>query len=144
MDKTRLYAYIQFSGNDDFPLEILTNRLGIQPTETWKAGELRNPKYPNHPIQLYTAWIYKIEGKETVDTKDVLLPLLNAFKSKTKIINQLKEELVLDVKLELVIEIFNGHTPAFVIYPEFSRFAGEIDAFLDVDMYVFSFNEPED
>ena len=76
-----------------------------------------------------------------MDTKDVLLPLLNAFKSKTKIIIQLKEELVLDVKLELVVHIYNGYTPAFVIYPEFSRFAGEINAFLDVDMYILSMNQ---
>ncbi|MFJ7973775.1 hypothetical protein [Psychrobacillus sp. NPDC096389] len=37
MDKTPLYAYILFSGNDDFQLDIVTKRLGAQPKQTCKA-----------------------------------------------------------------------------------------------------------
>lgn len=44
MDKTRLYAYIKFIGNDDFPLDVLTERLGVKPTSTWKVGSRVN--YP--------------------------------------------------------------------------------------------------
>lgn len=142
MDKTNLYAYIQFSANDDFPLEVVNERLGVQPTLAWKVGERRHPNRPNHPIQSYTGWQFKIQSKETLDSEDVLRPLLEMFQSKTDVINQLKAEFDLDVQLELVIQIYNGYTPGFVIYPEFSKFAAEINAFLDVDMYVFSFNEP--
>ncbi|WP_371514516.1 hypothetical protein [Solibacillus sp. R5-41] len=56
-------------------------------------------------------------------------------------INQLKEELTLDVQLELVVNIYDGYTPALVIYPEFSKFAAEINAILDIDMYVYSYND---
>ena len=90
----------------------------------------------------YTGWHYEIERKESFDTEDVLHPLLEVFQSKTDTINQSKEELTLDVSLELVIQIYDGYTPGLVIYPEFSKFAAEINAFLDIDMYVFSSNEP--
>ncbi|MGE7024427.1 DUF4279 domain-containing protein [Solibacillus cecembensis] len=145
MDKTSLYAYIQFSGNDDFPLDVVTERLGVQPTKTWKVGERVKPNHPiNQLLRSYTGWRFEIETKESLDTEDVLLPLLEVFQSKTETINQLKEELILDVRLELVIQIYNGYTPGLVIYPEFSKFAAEINAFLDIDMYVFSFNEPDE
>lgn len=142
MDKTSLYAYILFSGNDDFPLDVVTERLGVQPTKTWKVGERVNSNHPtNQRLRSYTGWHFEIETKESLDTEDVLRPILELFQSKTDTIKQLKVELNLDVQLELVIHIYDGYTPGLVIYPEFSKFAGEIDAVLDVDMYVFSSNE---
>ncbi|MEK3981433.1 DUF4279 domain-containing protein [Psychrobacillus sp. FSL K6-2836] len=145
MDKTSLYTYIQFSGNDDFPLDVVTERLGVQPTKTWRVGERVKPNHPiNQLLRSYTAWHYEIETKETLYTEDVLRPLLEVFQSKTETINQLKEELILDIRLELVIQIYDGYTPALVIYPEFSKFAAKINAILDVDMYVFSFNDPDE
>lgn len=57
MGKTSLYAYILFSGNDDFSLNIVTERLGIQPTKTWKVGERVKPNQPkNHLLRSYTGW----------------------------------------------------------------------------------------
>ena len=145
MDKTSLYAYILFSGNDDFPLDVVTERLGVQPTKTWKVGERVKPNHPiNQLLRSYTGWHFEIETKESLETEDVLRPLLEVFQSKTDTINRLKEELILDVRLELVIQIYDGYTPGLVIYPEFSKFAAEINAFLDVDMYAFSFNEPDE
>ncbi|SES43977.1 DUF4279 domain-containing protein [Psychrobacillus sp. OK032] len=145
MGKTSLYAYILFSGNDDFPLDVVTVRLGVQPTKTWKVGERSTPNHPiNQLLRSYTGWRFEIETKESIDTEDVLRPLLEVFQSKTDTINQLKEELILDVRLELVIQIYDGYSPGLVIYPEFSKFAAEINAILDVDMYVFSFNEPDE
>ncbi len=142
MGKTSLYAYILFSGNDDFPLNLVTERLDIQPTKTWKVGELVKPNHPkNQLLRSYTGWHFEIETKESQDSEDVLRPLLEVFQSKTDTINQLKEEFNLDVSLELVIQIYDGYTPGLVIFPEFSKFAAEINAILDVDMYVYSFNE---
>ena len=31
MEKTKLYAYIVFEGNDDFPLEVVTSRPEFSP-----------------------------------------------------------------------------------------------------------------
>jgi len=34
MEQTTLYAYIKFSGNDDFPLEVVTESLEIKQEPT--------------------------------------------------------------------------------------------------------------
>lgn len=143
MEKTTLYAYISFTRNDDvddFPLEVVTEPLEVQPTETWRIGD----KINNHHVRSFTCWKYESETLETLDSDDVLLPILNVFQSKTDTINQLKKELNLNVQIELVITMIDGYTPGLAISPEFSRFAAGINALIDIDMYVHSFSEPEE
>lgn len=145
MDKTALYAYISFTRNDgeyDFPLEVVTERLGIQPTTAWKVGERVDSNPPR--IRFFTCWKFESETLETLNSDDVLHPILNKFKDKTKTINQLKDELNLNVQIELVITMIDGHTPGLVINPEFSAFAAAINAFIDIDMYIYPFNEMEE
>ncbi|WP_230874956.1 DUF4279 domain-containing protein [Lysinibacillus cavernae] len=141
--KTTQYAYLLISGNDDFSLEVVTQRLGILPTATWKIGDSVQPNNPRNLLEhSYTGWKYESAALETLETQEVLHPLLEVFQSKIDIINQLKEELTLDVQMELVIQIYDGHTPGLVIYPAFSKFLSEINAFLDIDMYAYSYDEP--
>ena len=145
MKKTTLYAYISFAEKDyvnDFPLEIVTEQLGVQPTTTWRIGDKVNINHSR--VRSFTCWKYESETLETLDVDDVLLPILNAFQSKTDTINQLKKKLNLHVKIELVITMIDGYTPGLVISPEFSSFASAINAFIDIDMYVYPFSEPEE
>lgn len=143
MEKITLYAYIRFTGNDDvddFPLEIVTERLNVTPTTAWKIGD----KVNQFRDRSFTCWKYESETLETLDSEDVLRPILNVFQSKTEAINQLKIELNLSVQIYLVITMIDGHTPGLTIFPEFSRFAAAINAFIDIDMYVYPFTDPEE
>lgn len=145
MEKTTLYAYISFIGSedvDDFPIEVISERLGIEPTETWRIGDKVNTT--NTRVRSFTCWKYGSETLETLDSQDVLRPILDAFNSKIDTINQLKRELNLHVHIEVVVTIIDGYTPGLVIYPEFSSFAAAIDAYIDIDMYVHPFNESEE
>ena len=143
MEKTHLYAYIDFRGKDDiddFPVEAVTEILGVQPTTILRKGERINDVH----TRSFTSWQYKSEILETLDVDDVLLPILHVFQDKTDLINRLKEELNLNVQIELVITMIDGYTPGLVISPEFSRFASAINAFIDIDMYVYPFSESEE
>lgn len=143
MEKTNLYAYINFTGKDevyDFPVEVVTETLGVQPTTIWRMGERINDKH----ICSFTSWKYESGTIETLDTDDVLRPILNVFQYKTDTINRIKEELNLSVRIELVITMINGYTPGFTISPEFSRFASAINASIGIDLYVYPFSEPEE
>lgn len=145
MDKTTLYAYISFTRSDDeddFPLEVVTERLGIQPTTAWKVGERVNTISPR--VHFFTSWKYGTESIETLDSDDVLHPIFNKFKDKTETINQLKNEFNLNVKIAMVISMIDGHSPGLGINPEFSAFAAAINAPIDIDMYVYPFNEMEE
>ena len=141
MEKTTQYAYITFHGNDDFPLEIVTERLGVQPTKTWKVGERVHPN--NQLERSYTCWKFESDTLETLDSEEVLRPILDVFQSKIDTINQLKEELDLQVHLELVIQVYDGYTPGLVIYPDLSAFVAAINAFIDIDMYAYPYDEQE-
>lgn len=143
MKKTNLYAYIQFTGKDevyDFPVEVITEMLDVQPTRILRMGEKINDVH----TRSFTSWQYKSETLETLDVDDVLLPILNVFQDKTDTINRIKEDLNLNVQIELVITMIEGYTPCLVITPEFSRFASAINAFIDIDMYVYPFSESEE
>lgn len=143
MDKTSLYAYISFTGKDDvddFPVEVVTEMLGIKPTRILRMGERINDVRKRS----FTSWQYESETLETLDVDDVLIPILNVFQEKTDLINLIKKELKLNVKVSLVITMIDGFTPGLVIYPEFSKFASDINAFIDIDMYVYPFSEPEE
>ncbi|WP_274310461.1 DUF4279 domain-containing protein [Solibacillus daqui] len=81
---------------------------------------------------------------KNVNLHDVLLPILNVFQYKTDTINRIKEELNLNVRIELVITMINGYTPGLTISPEFSRFASATNASIGIDIYVYPFSEPEE
>lgn len=143
MEKTSLYAYISFTGKDDvddFPVEVVTEMLGVKPTRILRMGERIN----DVRTRSFTSWQYESETLETLDVDDVLLPILNVFQEKTETINRIKKELNLNVKVALVITMIDGFTPGLAIYPEFSKFASDINAFIDIDMYVYPFSEPEE
>lgn len=92
----------------------------------------------------FTSWQYESQTLETLDVEDVLLPILNVFQDKTDLINRVKEELNLNVRVYLVINIVNGHTPGMTISPELSKLLSSIDAPLGIDMHVYSFSELEE
>ena len=143
MEKTSLYAYISFTGKDDvddFPVEVVTEMLGVKPTRILRMGERIN----DVRTRSFTSWQYESETLETLDVDEVLIPILNVFQEKTDSINLIKKELKLNVKVALVITMIDGFTPGLVIYPEFSKFASDINAFIDIDMYVYPFSEPEE
>lgn len=147
MKKTSLYAYITLKSEEfsDFPLEIVTERLGIKPTQTWKAGDRIHPNNPDNPLERsYTCWKFKTETIETLEPEEVLLPIFDLFESKTDVMNQLKEEFDLQANIELVIEVYDGYMPGLVIYPKFSTFSAAIDAAIGIDMYVFSLDSEEE
>ncbi|MEK4080046.1 DUF4279 domain-containing protein [Solibacillus sp. FSL K6-1126] len=143
MEKTSLYAYISFTGKDDvddFPVEVITDMLGVQPTTIYRMGERIN----DVRTRSFTSWQFETETLETFDSDDVLLPILNVFQYKTVTINRLKEELNLNIQIQLVITMINGYTPGLVISPEFSRFASAINASIGIDMYVYPFSDSEE
>ena len=142
MEQTSFYTYIHLAGDDDFSLDEVTKRLGIEPTTTWRVGEKVHPNKPHE--RLYTCWKHKIGPVESLDVDDVLKPLYDLFNPKVDIINALKEQYDLSVKIALVIEMDNGRTPGFAISPAFSRFTSSLDAMMDIDMYVYPFSEEDE
>ena len=141
MEQTSFYTYIKLAGDDDFPLDEVTRRLGIEPTNAWRVGDKVRLTSPLE--RFYTCWKYKIGPVTSLDVDDVLNPLYDVFHSKVDIINALKEQYDLSVRIVVVIEIENGNKPALTIAPAFSHFANQVGADIDVDLYAYAYNEVE-
>ena len=75
MEMTKVMVYFNIKGGD-FPLETVTELLGITPTNTMKNGELRSPE---HPSYRFTSWSYGTDYEETLDIDNQLLPILEVF-----------------------------------------------------------------
>lgn len=141
MEQTSFYTYIKLTGNDDFPLDEVTERLGIEPTTTWRIGEKVRPHQPLE--RFYTCWKYKVGPVQSLDVNDVLVPLYERFHSKVDVINSLKKQYDLSVRIVVVIEIENGNKPELTIAPTFSQFASNFGAEIDVDLYAYAYSEVE-
>ncbi|MER1999303.1 MAG: DUF4279 domain-containing protein, partial [Lysinibacillus sp.] len=124
---------------EDFPLDEVTKCLGVEPTEVWHVGDKVRP---NSPLErFYTCWKYKIGPVSSLDVADVLAPLYDLFYSKADIINALKAEYDLSVRIVVVIDIENGNKPALTIAPTFSQFASSVGADIEVDLYAYAYSE---
>ena len=142
MEKTKVLAYLAFTGNDDFPLEVFTKTLQVEPSEMWKMGEpvIHSP-FPR--TRKFTMWQYGVE-KETVNVDDVLMPVIHRFESKEELIVNLIRQYNVGLRISIVIQIYDGLTPGFVINPEASAFATAIGANFDIDLYAYPYCEVVD
>ena len=142
MEQTSFYTYMKLAGDDDFSLDEVTKRLAIEPTDVWHVGDKVRP---NSPLErFYTCWKYKVGPVQSLDIDDVLNPLYDQFHSKVDIINALKEQYNLSVRIVVVIEIENGNKQALTIAPAFSHFASRIGAHIEVDLYAYPYEVQHD
>lgn len=147
MEKTNAYAYISFVSNsdfdDDFPLEIVSERLRVIPTKTRKKGE-QTPYKPPLTHYRFTSWEYGTDNTITLDVNDVLMPVIDMLEPRIEDIILLKKEWNLRADIHIVIQIYDGFTPGLGIEARASRVAAAIDAYIDIDLYVSPFEEQDD
>jgi Domain of unknown function (DUF4279) len=144
--KTTIEAYLSFQKDEpdwDFPLSTVTEKLEILPTETKKFGEWVNLTSPFKRQNRFTQWKYSTGSIETYDFEMVLGKIVDAFKEKVDIINELKRELAIEPKLCAVIQVEEGLSPGYLIESEVMQFALSIGAELEIDDYISGFVENE-
>lgn len=126
---------------DEFPIDYVTETLEIEPTKTFKKGDIIvkpfNPKVTSTKIhyRLETAWNLSTGYQESFDVKEQLDQILRPLKNKAALINQLKTEYELECHFTIVIIMENGYTPGLVIDYEQIEFANSIKAEFDIDLY---------
>ncbi|MEI2467902.1 DUF4279 domain-containing protein [Niallia taxi] len=137
MDKTKVKVYFSLFG-DAFPLEEITERLEITPTETYKKGDL----IPNRSIPLYrkeTSWDLGTGYQVSLDVNNQLQKIINKLKNKASIINEIKDAYSAECKFFIVVKIEEGNTPGLYLDKEIIKFASTIEAEFDVDLYANSY-----
>jgi len=86
-ESNRQYAYLSFTGSFD-PADI-TARLGVQPTETWCAGDL-NPR--NQRERSFSAWHLRSRLPEDSDLEAHVKDVLEQTVSGASVVEQLARE----------------------------------------------------
>ncbi|MED3690008.1 DUF4279 domain-containing protein [Peribacillus butanolivorans] len=138
MKKTQVRVYFSLFG-DEFPIDEVTDRLGIIPTLTYKKGELINRSNDyTRDFPLYrkeTVWDLDTSYQDSYDVKEQMDQILIPLKNKTVILNQLKVDYKLECKISIVIIMENGDTPGLYLDNEQIEFANSVKAEFDIDLY---------
>jgi len=140
LDKTQVMVEFSLYG-DEFPIDYVTKKMEIEPTETYKKGDLIerpfNPKVISTKIlhRIETVWSLSTGYQESYDVKEQMDQILEQLKSKSVTINHLKTENNLECVFSIVIIMENGATPGLHLDNQQIEFANSIKAEFDIDLY---------
>ena len=118
---------------DDFDIELVSKELDIEPTEIKKKGELL-PNKKNWNIE--TSWSFMTGIEKSLDVRIQLCKLMDIFYKK---IDKLKEICLYfntKVFVSILIIVKNQQTPSLHFGKEEILFFNEINAELDIDIYI--------
>lgn len=137
METGNTYVYFALTG-DNFDPQIVTESIGVTPTETWKKGA--KGKYK--PTLDYSCWILSTDkGKEYIMVDSLVDEVISQLFDKIEIINELKNQFDLDSVLEIVMYIDTNEkqsTPTLGHDLKTIEFLHRTQTKTDVDIYRFN------
>ncbi|HDR6310819.1 TPA: DUF4279 domain-containing protein [Bacillus cereus] len=135
-------AYFSATG-DIFPLEAITDALNIEPTRSYKKGDVvarhDNPNLVSTKT-LYreeTAWTLSTGYQESYDINNQLQDILKSLEGKTEQLKHLKKKYDLQFLFTVVIQVENNESPAMYLQKDIIDFASSIQAEIHFDLYIY-------
>ncbi|GET34637.1 hypothetical protein PbJCM13498_35000 [Prolixibacter bellariivorans] len=101
METGNSYVYFALKG-DNFDTDEVTNRLGIEPTDSWRQGE--KGKYKS-AVEFASWKLTAAKGKEYLQIDNLVDEIVSLLYDKIEIINDLKRQFELDSVVEIVLYI---------------------------------------
>lgn len=136
MELNNSHVYFTLTG-DNFDPKVITDRIGIEPIESWKKGE--KGKY--NPRLEYSCWkISTAKGLEYIELDKLVNEIVEKLFDKIEIINELKNQFQLESTLEIVLYIdFNpeNSTPSLGHELKTIEFLFKTKTTTDIDIYRF-------
>ncbi|HHK5536486.1 DUF4279 domain-containing protein [Bacillus mobilis] len=134
-------AYFSATG-DIFPLEAITEALNIEPTRTYKKGDVVARR--DNPNLVFTKTLYRKETdwtlstgyQESYDINNQLHIILKSLEGKTEQLKHLKKKYSLEFLFMVVIQVENNESPAMYLQKEIINFASSIQAEIHFDLYI--------
>ena len=120
---------------DTFDLNELTNLVNLKPTNTYLKGDIIEG-YTKVVKRKESSWSYSIKPLETLYFSEYANELLEKFEEKVLLIREFSRNNDLMVKLFIVLEMSEDQTPAFYMDRRFLKFVNDLNAEMDVDMYI--------
>lgn len=113
-------AYFNVTG-DIFPVEAITEALSIEPTKTYKKGDvIERRDNPNlvSTKNLYrkeTDWTLSTGYQQSYDINNQLYVILKSLEGKTEQLKHLKKKYGLEFLFMIVIQVENNESPAMYL-----------------------------
>ncbi|MEB9505982.1 DUF4279 domain-containing protein [Bacillus anthracis] len=134
-------AYFRAIG-DIFPVEAITDALSIEPTRSYKKGDVV-ARHDNSNLvstkTLYreeTAWTLSTGYQQSYDINNQLYVILKSLEEKTEQLKQLKKKYDLQFLFMVVIQVENNESPAMYLQKDIIDFASSIQAEIHFDLYI--------
>lgn len=134
MDKTSVMVRFSIYG-ENFDPSIISEELGLLPTETHLKGELtKNGKNTWKD----TSWSINTGYEDSYDINEQLEKIMYLLECKTEKLTELKDKFCVSMLFMIVVKIENNETPAMYFKKPFIHFLSRIDAEVGFDVYVYS------
>lgn len=130
MPKIGVNFFISGVNDQDFDLDEVTAKLGIEPTRTQKQEVLRNGTVKP------TYWLFALPKVEALAIDDRMNEMRLLLSGKESAINELCEIRGLSADFEVNITAASDELPEIYITSDFLAFAGELNADLGIAMYL--------
>ncbi|MCU4988765.1 DUF4279 domain-containing protein [Bacillus cereus] len=135
-------TYFSATG-DIFPVEAITDALSIEPTRTYKKGDVvakrDNPNLVSTKIiyRKETDWTLSTGYQESYDINNQLHVILKSLEGKTEQLKHLKKKYSLEFLFMVVIQVENNESPAMYLQKDILDFASSIQAEIHFDLYMY-------
>ncbi len=136
---TRILAEFKLTGTNFNPEEV-TSLLGIVPTKTWRKDD---QTLDSLLTRKRDGWRLSTGEEESLDLNNQLRPVLDQLKPHFSKIKDVCARLHLEVEMGFAVNVENGETPALHFDKDIVQIAADLNAEIDIDLYVFSSSEKD-
>jgi len=118
---------------DDFNINFISETLNLSPSKTRVNGVI--PQGGKNPSPI-TSWALSTEYEDSYDVMDQMNGLVSILKEKTLELIRIKKTYDIKYIFTFSIKIEDGKAPGFYLDGDIISFLNEIDAAVDLDMYI--------
>ena len=131
MTKNTCYTYFKITG--DFDPDVITKRLGLIPSKTWKIGDKRK----NGTLYDFALWEFGRCNNYDVIVENQMHITIASLLDKIDILNEIKNELGVDYTLEIVPTVYSSNaSPCLAPSLKVIDFCHATRTEIDIDLYV--------
>jgi hypothetical protein len=125
---------------DNFDPDIITKKLGIKPTTSFKKDEewRKHDRTGETIYRKFSSWVYRTEYVKTYEPEKLLDEIIYTFSPLINELNELQKELNITFQIGIVLKIFGENSPGLHLRTDQIAFINSINADIDVDMYCYS------
>lgn len=133
MKENSCYTYFKITG--DFDPDIITQKLGLQPSKTWKIGDKRK----NGTAYDFALWEFGRCDQYDVYVENQMLETIAPLTNKINLLNEIRDSYDVTFTLEVVPTVYaDNSSPCLAPSMTIIDFCHATRTEMDIDLYVMN------